>query len=67
MHLSNEALSHLQFHDPLTQGLAALDGDLGAVESRVRRVLGGETELEALPHDEAAQAGTPAPGKITLF
>jgi len=65
--LSNEALSHLQFHDPVTQGLAGIDGDLGAVESRVRRVLGGETELEALPQEPAAAAGTPAPGKITLF
>lgn len=67
MRLSNEALSHLQFHDPLAQGLANIEGDLGAVESRVRRVLGGETELEALPHENAVQANAPAPGKITLF
>lgn len=65
--LSNEALSHLQFHDPLTQGLAGIEGDLGAMESRVRRVLDGETDLEALPQEHAASAGAPAPGKITLF
>ena len=64
--LSNEALSHLQFQDSLTQGLAAIDSEAGAIESRVQRVLDGETSLEALPEQPAA-AGTPAPGKITLF
>jgi methyl-accepting chemotaxis protein len=64
--LSNEALSHLQFHDTLTHGLDGIEGDVGAVESRVRRVLDGETQLEALPQD-AAPAAAPAPGKITLF
>jgi len=64
--LSNEALSHLQFQDSLTQGLAAIDSEAGAIESRVQRVLDGETNLEALPEQPAA-AGTPAPGKITLF
>jgi methyl-accepting chemotaxis protein len=65
--LSNEALSHLQFHDPVTQGLAGIGGDLDTIESRVRRVLGGETELEALPQETAPPAGVPAAGKITLF
>jgi len=65
--LSNEALSHLQFQDPVTQGLAAIDQDLAATESRVRRVLDGETQLEALPQEARAPAGVPAPGKITLF
>lgn len=67
MRLSNEALSHLQFHDPLTQGLAAIDRELATAEARVRRVLEGELELEALsPEPQAASQG-PAPGKITLF
>lgn len=67
MRLSNEALSHLQFHDPLTQGLAAIDGEIATAEARVRRVLGGELELEALSPEPQDAAQGPAPGKITLF
>ena len=64
--LSNEALSHLQFHDPLAQALAGIEGDVGALESRVQRLLDGETHLEALPEERDAPEA-PAPGKITLF
>ncbi len=64
--LSNQALSHLQFQDPLVQNLSSIDRDLALVESRVRRVLQGETDLEAVANDQSA-GGRPAPGKITLF
>jgi methyl-accepting chemotaxis protein len=67
MKLSNEALSHLQFQDPLAQALSGIDRDLGVVESRVARVLDGEVELEAIADERAPAAGRPAPGEITLF
>ena len=63
--LSNQALSHLQFQDPLAQELSSIDRDLAQVEGRVRRVLRGEA-LEALSSDSSSGA-QPAPGKITLF
>ena len=63
--LSNQALSHLQFQDPLAHSLSSINGELAQVEGRVRRVLQGE-DLEAVANDPSA-GGQPAPGKITLF
>jgi methyl-accepting chemotaxis protein len=63
--LSNQALSHLQFQDPLVQNLSSINGDIAQVEGRVRRVLRGE-DLEALA-DDSSSGAQPAPGKITLF
>lgn len=63
--LSNQALSHLQFQDPLVQNLSAIDRDIAQIEGRVRRVLRGE-DLETLDDDPSSGA-QPAPGKITLF
>src|SRR5207244_1345110 len=60
--LSNRALSHLQFQDPLVQNLSSINRDVAQVENRVRRVLLGET-LEAVSADQSP-AGQPAPGKI---
>jgi methyl-accepting chemotaxis protein len=67
MRLSNEALSHLQFQDPVAQSLSAIGGDLELLSERVRRVLAGEGELEAVHMDSPAGHERPAPGKITLF
>jgi methyl-accepting chemotaxis protein len=67
MRLSNEALSHLQFHESLSHELAAIDGDLEMLAGRVRRLLAGEVELEPVPEDAQAAADRPVPGKITLF
>jgi len=64
--LSNKALSHLQFQDPLVQKLSSIDRELAQVEGRVRRVLQGE-DLETLANDQSAGGDRPAPGKITLF
>jgi methyl-accepting chemotaxis protein len=63
--LSNQALSHLQFQDPLVQNLSSIDRDIAQLEGRVRRVLRGE-DVEALGNDPSSGA-QPAPGKITLF
>ena len=67
MQLSNEALSHLQFQDPLVQNLSSINRDFDLLEGRVRRVLAGEVALAALSQDESTGAARPAPGKITLF
>jgi methyl-accepting chemotaxis protein len=63
--LSNRALSHLQFQDPLVQNLSSINRDIAQVEGRVWRLLQGE-DLEAVADDQSA-GGQPAPGKITLF
>jgi len=65
--LSNEALSHLQFQDQLSHALAAINGDLGVVEDRVCRVLGGEDALEPIAADAVPSADHPQPGKVNLF
>ena len=65
--LSNTALSHLQFHDPLVQKLASIDRDLEALEGRVGRVLDGDVELEAAEDDRSPRDLEPAPGEIVLF
>jgi methyl-accepting chemotaxis protein len=67
INLSNQALSHLQFHDPLVQQLAAIDRDLEVVSDRVSRTLGGEVLPEAPAEADASAQARPAPGAITLF
>jgi methyl-accepting chemotaxis protein len=67
MRLSNQALSHLQFQDPLAQQLSCIDQDIGIVEGRVRRVLDGELDLEPVAQEAPPAFDRPAPGKITLF
>jgi methyl-accepting chemotaxis protein len=65
LELSNAALSHLQFHDPMTQQLAAVSADLTATAERVQRLLNGESVLDAVEEDAAPQQA--AAGKIILF
>jgi len=67
--LSNQALSHLQFQDPMAQKLLAIVGDLEASKERVRRQLSGEAgeEREILTPVEAAEVGKPVSGEIMLF
>ncbi len=65
MRLSNEALSHLQFQDPLVQELTAINRDFAVLSERVTRLLAGETVPEAqaqLPHLRQA---APESGKVT--
>ncbi len=69
MELSNKALSHLQFQDPMVQELGSINRDLGVVECRVGRILDGEVDLEPAEydHDRSANGDQPQPGKIILF
>jgi hypothetical protein len=67
MELSNQALSHLQFQDPMTQKLSSINGDFELVATRVQRVLDGEVGIEAAAGEQASGGDTPAPGKVTLF
>jgi len=67
MQLTNQALSHLQFQDPMAQALSEIDRDLETLAARVRRVLAGEVHLEAVEAVANVRAGQPAPGTITLF
>lgn len=71
MALSNAALSHLQFHDPLVKQLDAVSREMSDCERRIQRVLDGDTE----PHtadgwDDSTPdplGATPAPGGLMLF
>jgi len=65
--LSNVALSHLQFQDPLAQKLASMDRDLEVIVGRVRRVLDGDGELDAIEDGRASGGVEPAPGDVMLF
>jgi methyl-accepting chemotaxis protein len=65
--LSNVALSHLQFQDPLAQKLASMDRDLEVLVDRVRRVLDGDVELCAIEDDRSSGGVVPAPGEVMLF
>ena len=71
MRLSNEALSHLQFQDPLVQELNAINRDFAALAERVARVLAGEAALEPLaplaPEGVRRVEARPESGKVTLF
>ncbi len=67
MRLSNEALSHLQFQDPLVQELTAINRDFALLAERAARLLAGES----LPQPQAPAArvrqAVPESGKVTLF
>jgi methyl-accepting chemotaxis protein len=67
MELSNQALSHLQFQDPMAQKLLSINGDLELVKERVRQVLGGVDQLDAADIGEVARGSEPPPGEIVLF
>ena len=65
--LSNVALSHLQFQDPLVQKLTSMNRDLDVLEGRVRRVLDGDVDLAAAEDDRSPGGVEPAPGEVMLF
>jgi methyl-accepting chemotaxis protein len=66
MELSNQALSHLQFQDPMAQKLLLIDRDLDLVKDRVRRVLNGVDHAEVSEIDEESSS-EPLPGEVVLF
>lgn len=63
--LSNVALSHLQFQDPVSQSLTAIVRDVGQVEERVGRVLDGGAFVPDVA--ESVTTPTPARGGLVLF
>ena len=68
MELSNQALSHLQFQDRMSQNLFAINGDLDLVKERVRQTLNGEEDNpEKAETGEIADGSEPLPGEIMLF
>lgn len=67
MRLSNEALSHLQFQDPLVQELTSINRDFGLLAERIARVLAGETALEPVASRARSREALPQSGKVTLF
>jgi len=67
MELSNQALSHLQFQDRMSQNLFAINGDLDLVKERVRQTLNGEEDNPEQAESEIADGSEPLPGEIMLF
>lgn len=81
--LSNRALSHLQFEDPMSQTLSSINVGLEAMRKRVAQLLDGEggpeasievpfIEVPALASplkdaDELEHGGKPASGEMVLF
>lgn len=65
--LSNQALSHLQFQDPMAQKLLSINDDLTRVKERVRQILGGSDLLEVEESGAVANGNEPPPGEIMLF
>jgi methyl-accepting chemotaxis protein len=68
--LSNRALSHLGFQDPLVQRLAAIDREVGAIVERVDPLLRGDATVAAqdVQEDEhGSEGGEAATGEILLF
>jgi uncharacterized protein YoxC len=65
--LSNEALSHLQFHDPLVQKLAGVNRSLDALAHGTARLLEGEVDAgpEQIVQEPAGEE--PPPGDIVFF
>jgi methyl-accepting chemotaxis protein len=65
--LSNQALSHLQFQDPMSQKLLSVIGELDQVKERVGEVLIGGSHGRAPETSETAVSCEPTPGEIMLF
>lgn len=65
--LSNEALSHLQFQDTLSQSLSSISHDLMLVENRVGRVFNGERDLACEEDEPVLDDGPAEAGQIMLF
>lgn len=67
MELSNQALSHLQFQDPMAQKLLLIDRELDRAKERVRQLLNGGA-LEGSDISEVSGGSSePPPGEIVLF
>ena len=69
MELSNQAVSHLQFQDPMSQKLNSIISDLDASKERVRRALNGEDCEDPAHSAEVPPVAEDVPhsGEIMLF
>lgn len=65
--LSNRALSHLQFQDPLVQRLLGIEREVAELLERIDPLLDGEIEAVTAGEDRDTRAGAPASGDIMLF
>jgi methyl-accepting chemotaxis protein len=65
--LSNQALSHLQFQDPMSQKLLGINKDLASVSERIRRLLAGEDETALSEPRESSFESEPLSGQILFF
>jgi len=67
LELSNQAVSHLQFQDPMSQKLLSIIGDLDGSKERMERIFAGGSQIESLEALETEAAEEPPPGQIVLF
>jgi methyl-accepting chemotaxis protein len=67
--LSNQALSHLQFQDPLVQRLGNIEKEIASLLERVEPLLRGAADIEDVSAAEAEPYAnnTPDAGNIMLF
>jgi methyl-accepting chemotaxis protein len=64
--LSNQALSHLQFQDPMAQKLSSITSELKQAKERVRQSLKGEEEFSVTGASESI-CDEPLAGEVMLF
>jgi methyl-accepting chemotaxis protein len=67
LNLSNRALSHLQFQDPLAQKLSGITRELSTLEERARLILEGDTSVLPAAADESQPTDEPSSGEVNLF
>ncbi len=67
MDLSNRAVSHLQFQDPMSQRMHSIIADLDVTKERMERILAGGSEVDALEANGIEAGNQPPPGEIVLF
>jgi methyl-accepting chemotaxis protein len=65
--LANQALSHLQFQDPMAQKLLSINRDLEHVKGRVASVLNGETTFDSAQDSHEAGFSDAVSGEVMLF
>jgi methyl-accepting chemotaxis protein len=65
--LANQALSHLQFQDPMAQKLLSINRELELAKGRVSSLLSGETIFDSVQDRDAAGITEPVSGEVMLF
>lgn len=67
MELSNQAISHLQFQDPMSQKLFSIISELDTAKERMAQVLNGGGHGDTTEALEIQTENEPPPGEIVLF